>query len=711
MENQFTLSDLAGVAEAILAFSFVVLAPGYVIAWVFRLMAFRQRRLLTRLALAVPISIGICPILTYLLGRFVPPAVWVFYAACAVAFPALLCRERRQLLSNPPFPRERLLWAILAGWIVLGTLSLVDMQIGDHLYFPTVAFDYSLRSTVTASVAHSGIPVHNPFFFPGRPSVMRYHYFWFILCGVAQRITASTVTSRQALIGGTIWCGIGLMALVALYLRFFQSRGSHSIDTRTLFTIALLGVTGLDILPVLALEWSSHSYYGDMEWWNDQVSAWVTTALWTPNHLSGLIACLMGFLLIWDAGQPGARHRKSAAAAAGLMFASAVGLTVDVTAVFAVFLFIWTFAEFLKKHRHAVILLCLAGCVAAAASLPFLAELLSRESGGAKGLSPLHLAVRSFYYIDQHLNLAPYHWKTNIVHLIVLPINYLLELGFFLIVGVIQLHRMWRNRREVTQDQLCGLTMALTSIIICSFVSSAVNSSGNDLGWRGFLPAQFILLLWGGEMMADGLLSRFVSPDHRAQSRISGAGFRMLVAATLLLGAAGSLYEIFKVRFYPLLSDTTSTRLYAWLSLDREVGARSSALRQLYDELRRQTPDNAVFQHNPRVSPNDIFHGLYADRQVAAEVAGCGLFAGSESKLCWSIVAPIAGLFEKPDSVDAGRIDEVCARYSIDILVVKDTDRAWKDPLSWVWKRAPLVANDYGRAFACGPSTARPPTR
>jgi hypothetical protein len=147
------------------------------------------------------------------------------------------------------------------------------------------------------------------------------------------------------------------------------------------------------------------------------------------------------------------------------------------------------------------------------------------------------------------------------------------------------------------------------------------------------------------------------------------------------------------------------------LSNDRGVGARTSALRQLYEDLRRQTPDNAVFQHNPRDNPDDVFHGLYADRQVAVEVAGCGLFSGSESNLCWSIFAPIADLFEKPDSVDAGRIDEVCARYSIDILVVKDTDRAWKDPLSWVWKRTPLVANDYGRAFACGPSTARPPTR
>jgi hypothetical protein len=37
-----------------------------------------------------------------------------------------------------------------------------------------------------------------------------------------------------------------------------------------------------------------------IEWWNpEQVTAWFTAALWVPHHVAALIACLMGFLLLW----------------------------------------------------------------------------------------------------------------------------------------------------------------------------------------------------------------------------------------------------------------------------------------------------------------------------------------------------------------------------------------------------------------------------
>ena len=713
MHDQFMLSDLVRTAEAVLVFSFVVLVPGYVLAWLLDLMTFRRRALLTRLAMAVPLSIGICPTITYLLWRFAAPTVWVFYGGCALAFFVLLLRERRQLLSGPAlraiFKNEIIFLAIVAGWVLLSAFTLVDLQIGHRLYFPTVTYDYSLRSTVTASIAHSGVPVHNPFFFPGRSYVMHYHYFWFILCGITERIAGPGVSARHSVIAGTIWAGIGLLALVGLYLRFFQSRGPSDVRRRRLYALALLGITGLDIIPVLFVEIGSRGFYADLEWWNEQVTSWVDTVFWTPHQLAGLIACLMGFLLLWDnAPQRGKLHQLITAVTAGVMFSSSVGLTVHVTLAFAIFLVVWMIREFFSHHRQQAGLICVAGITAGVCALPFLAELFGHEVGAAAaaGAFPLRFAVRPFQFLDVMLGLPEFGWKTSLFNLITLPVNYSLELGFFLMVGVIECKRMWHNRHTLTEDQICGFTLVSTCLIVCTFVSSAVGAS-NDLGWRGFLPVQFMLLLWGGEMLADGLLS----PRPRAATAVKAGApgeqiNRGLIVATLVLGAVGSFYALVKIRFYPLLSDTTSTPLYGWLSPDRNLGARTFALRQIYEELRRLTPVGAIFQHNPNTAPSDFFHGIYADRQVAADTKGCVVNFGGDADLCKSWYSTLNELFENPKAFDATQIDEVCRKLSIDVLVVKDTDKIWKIHQSWAWNRKPVLENEYGKAFFCSPAAA-----
>src|ERR1051326_7962059 len=99
-------------------------------------------------------------------------------------------------------------------------------------------------------------------------------------------------------------------------------------------------------------------------------------------------------------------------------------------------------------------------------------------------------------------------------------------MGFFFIVGVVQFKRFWRRRAHLTDSELCGVVMLLTTVVMCSFVRSSVISS-NDFGWRGFMFAQFILLIWGAELMSDGLFyghRRLLRREHPK---------RMLVAVVL----------------------------------------------------------------------------------------------------------------------------------------------------------------------------------
>jgi hypothetical protein len=53
-----------------------MLAPRYVAGWALNLFEFRQRRPILKLIVSIPLSIAICPMLSYVLARFVIQALW-----------------------------------------------------------------------------------------------------------------------------------------------------------------------------------------------------------------------------------------------------------------------------------------------------------------------------------------------------------------------------------------------------------------------------------------------------------------------------------------------------------------------------------------------------------------------------------------------------------------------------------------------------------
>src|SRR5580704_13655260 len=95
--HNFMLDDVVGCLKAISLFPIFVLVPGYAIAWLCDLFEFRRRTAAFRLAVSIPLSIAICPIVTYLLGRFCGmAAVWAFFgAACGVFLIAIFRGQRR----------------------------------------------------------------------------------------------------------------------------------------------------------------------------------------------------------------------------------------------------------------------------------------------------------------------------------------------------------------------------------------------------------------------------------------------------------------------------------------------------------------------------------------------------------------------------------------------------------------------------------------
>ena len=166
-----------------------------------------------------------------------------------------------------------------------------------------------------------------------------------------------------------------------------------------------------------------------------------------------------------------------------------------------------------------------------------------------------------------------------------MPLHYFLELGLFSMVGVVMVRRL-RNRERVGLAEFSALAIALTSVLVCTFLRSSVISN-NDLGWRGFLVAQFILLIWAADLWDDGFFAA-----HARQG---------LVATLLMFGVAGTVYEVSMIRFYPLISDSFDVPRDTWFPADHHLGERTRALRELYRGASRK-----AFSHHrsPAQSPS-----------------------------------------------------------------------------------------------------------
>jgi hypothetical protein len=223
--------------------------------------------------------------------------------------------------------------------------------------------------------------------------------------------------------------------------------------------------------------------------------------------------------------------------------------------------------------------------------------------------------------------------------------------------------------------------MLATSVLICTFVKSNALLN-NDLGWRGFLPAQFILLLWAANLLSE---------------RASRTAFTVLL---IVLGVAGVAYDLAILRFYPVLADFGKVPRIGWLGADRQVGLRTLANREAYEWIRARTPETAVIQPNPAPVYQDTFFGAYGDRQTIAVGFLCGSSFGGDPQECESTMATLAPLFA---GGGPQLLASACSNLPMDYVIAEDTDKAWHDPSSWVWAGTPVFSNNFTRVFACKP--------
>ena len=688
MHSQFTLQDLWGISLAILAFGVLLVPSGFLVGWATNVLGFRRASLTEQSLLSIVLSIAVFPIITNLLGRWIP-LHWLAVLDLVLVLPSLVLLLRGKF----PFyrgaswdlsrPKRLLLWLAFA-WVVLSLLSLSDMQLGTRLYTSVASDDHGVRAELVGSAIRRGVPIVNPFYYVDGPTTVRYFYYWYSVCAIPASLFG--LLPRYVLFASSIWTGFALAAIISLYLKHFFHE-TQALHQRCLLGIALLAVSGLDLLPISLLYLAKRIVLPEMEWWDsDQVTSWIDALLWVPHHVAAMVACLTGLLvLVTSSDDPDRRTQIGAITVAALALASGGGMSVYVAMVFALFLPVWILRLVFKRRPLRALPYIAAGIGAILISVLYLRE-LARGGGSAATNASFVLGLRGQPIALHGLrNLVAAFFKMLCI--------YGIEFGFFGIVAAIQLWRDLTNRKTLSEREIACWYLAGCSLLVATFVRSTVITN-NDLGYRSIMFAQFIFLLWGARIL-DSRLN-----DHRARKTVPPFGTELLnfaLCITLSLGALAAFYQVIMLRLYPVLAD------HGRVPARQAPGADNFLIRSAYQALASHIPAQSIVQPNPD-SPvaRDLL--LYSNHQtVDAGAPNCGTTFGGSLLRCQQIQEEIRHLFQSP-LADWRDADALCTSLSINVLLVTRDDAVWQNPDSWVWRRNPIVANSFVRTFACGKS-------
>lgn len=681
MFSNFTFQDILGTTLAFCLFPLVIVFPGYAFGWIFKLFDFRARLLHVRLAISLLLSIAISPIFYYLAASlFSMNAALIATILIALVFITLIIRERPTLPQSGPW---RILFWILLGWLVLSIFCLVDLQWGQReLYFNVVSSDLKTRVSVIDAMTRTGVPPINPSYYPGHYVKLTFlYFFWYILGSIVDIAGGKLVDARTALFASIIWCGIALMALIAFYLRLRDGRNGGKIWRRALIGIASLSITGLDIIPAIALMYFGKNVLGDLEHWNEQVTAWIGSLLWVPHHVASLIALVVGMMLVHSVRDQPRTKKFIALVFSGTAFASAFGLSVWVTLVFVLFWGGWMISLFIQREQRELLLpMTVAGAVGLLLAGPFLLGVVSGGNVGEVGAFPLALTVRSFPFADAVLENSHILWK-SLIRLFFLPLNYLVEFGFFALVAVIWLKSHKDNLRK-NPYYFAEFLLLAASFFIATFTRSTIIEN-NDLGWRSWLPGQFILLIWGVDVL-EGF-----ARDQRPRLVLSQrTKYNLVVLA--MLGVSTTILDISLLRFGH------------YFTFDSEAGRRMYSARQAYTVISNTTPEDVIVQYNPSDAINRP-SGLYGMRQSAISdrtIYGVPL---DEYNL---MVAAVGEIFNMKNVQSWNPLDTLCDEYSIDVIVIGDRDTLWGSLNLLNQSRVSLYEDDYTAVLFCGSATS-----
>jgi hypothetical protein len=702
----YTIQDMFSLALAILLFTAVLVFPGYVIGWALNVFSFRQRTPFAQYVLAIALSNALIPALLFLCYRFLSNEHGI--GLIVIFFILWIAIQLGSSINQPKqkITRElKISLALASLWILFCILLLVDIQIGPKLYFNVAAYDFTSRTPLIEAITRTGIPPINPTYYPGHfERITQLYYFWYIPGSVVDVLGGRWIDARIALFAGITWSGLSLAATIVNYLRIRNHQIGTGAYRSAMIGSQLIAISGLDLIPVIGIMIAVKTTYGILpfdgrvEAWNVPVMSWLNALTWVPNHVAGLGACMISLLAILSSSRGTTSQRWISILVAGISFGSAIGLSVWVALTFGIFMAIWCLAALFNRSQRSIVPVIVAsGILGLVLVSQFLIEALQLNGrSSSAGSLPLGLYVRRFSLTGA---LAP--GTREVVGTMLLPVNYLFELGFFFVIALLWFRQRRKSGGKLNNPYFLAETLLLaTVVILLSFVRSTALLS-NDLGMRGWLLGQFVLIVWAVDIFNATSKEQVLLTPTLFRSPSLPKRINDLLTILLTVGLLTTALEATATRFWTILVDTGVTGVPNELSPDTNLGERTYDARRAYEYIRDHTPQNMIIQNNP-ITILDRPSGLYGTRQmVIADRTAYGIPAEIFKKMSNSV----GRIFLADNATNWSLIDQICRQYSIQAIVVNDTDPLWSSLRILTEQRTPIYLNRHYTVFPCGNDT------
>jgi len=664
-----TFKDIVQSLAAVALCGPIVVLPGFALAGGLGVLGFWRRPPSSQIQLALIAAFALLPGLDSLVVRLVglAPALTLNLVLAAGGVAVLIkMSSLRQWWRAWPIAIGLMLWVVLVGY------AFWDFDWAGRLYSSIISIDMVKHAATIQAIVDTGAPPIDPFFARATPS--GYYYFFYTLGALVERLGFGFVDARAAFSGMTVWAGTALFALAAELVTRSGYKGTADIQRLRPILIALLLVSGLDILPI-CLMGAAGIWAPTLGVWNEEVTPWLLSLLWVPHHVTALIAIWAGLLAL-DAeitpdGHDRAAWRLSISLIyAALAFVSALGSSIWVTLAGVFTVTLWLAVLLWERRWRSVAIILGAGLLAVLLAAPHLHDLIMDRQDRQ---FPIAFTIRAFKMFDI---LVKARWLKAVGRTVLLPLNYGLEFGVMALGAVLFLVRakadeLWREASGVARLLILS---AISGLILGTFLKSTIIY--NDLGWRVMLLPQATFLVW--TCLAQ---RRWI--DRQGFKSLGDTMITMAWCFLLLVGYLTTLYGLFGLRFFGLLKPPGS------LTSSTTDPATHRQLRDAYGWLAQHTPPSEVVQQQP--GPHRVLDfGLYGHNRVGVGDNQAMLFgaSGPAVKTRISVLTPIF-----TSAMPAAEAAARARSQGVDILIAKASDPAWAARGSWVWATAPVYSS------------------
>jgi hypothetical protein len=669
-----TLIDMAQSLAAVALCGPVVVLPGFALAGGAGVLGFWRRPASSQVQLALIAAFALLPGLDSLIVRLagLTPAL-ALNLALAVGGGVVLIKMGASFAGAPRrgwMPRAWTIGIGFALWVLIVGYADWDFDLGGRLYSSIIATDMVKHAATIQAIVDTGAPPIDPFFARATPS--GYYYFFYTLGALVERLGLGLIDARAAFFGAAVWTGPAVFALAAELLTRSRYRSGDQVRRLRPILIALLLVSGLDILPI-CLMGASGQWAPTLGVWNEEVTPWLQSMLWVPHHVTSLIAIWAGLLALDaaiapDGNEAAQRRLLICVIYAALAFVSALGASIWVTlaGVFTIALWLATLAW--ERRWRGVGIILAAGLFAVLLAAPHLHDLIANRQDRR---FPIAVTIRAFKMFDL---LVRARWQKAVGRAVLLPLNYGLEFGVMALGAILFLVRakageLWREATGVARLLILS---AAAGLIMGTFLKSTIIY--NDLGWRVMLFPQTTFLVWTCLALSRRIDRPLTRPGDRASA--------MAWSSLFLVGYLTTLYSLFGLRFYRALPTPGPPPSAADPAIHRQ-------LREAYIWLGQHTPPSDVVQQRP--GPHRVFEfGLYGRNRVGVADNEAMLFGASQPAVK-ARLAQLEPIFtsQMPAREAANR----ARSQGVNILIAKSTDPAWAARGSWVWATPPLYSS------------------